>query len=163
VNRPRTFRLRQASEEDVPRLLRCLQRAFEPYHAQYSAEAFADTTLTPELARQRLGTMSVLVAHDDRGEVRGTISWKVESATSAHLRGMAVDPDWQGSGVAKALLDLAHQQIRDAHLSRVTLDTTLPLQRAIRFYERNGYRPTGRVTDYFGMPLREYALDLGRE
>ena len=35
-----------------------------------------------------------------------------------------------------------------------------PLQRAIRFYERNGYRPSGRVADFFGMPLFEYVKPL---
>ena len=33
--------------------------------------------------------------------------------------------------------------------------------RAIRFYERHGYRPTGRVSDFFGMELIEYAKELG--
>jgi hypothetical protein len=42
----------------------------------------------------------------------------------------------------------------------VTLDTTWPLQRAIRFYERQGYAATGRETDFFGMPLYEYAKPL---
>jgi ribosomal protein S18 acetylase RimI-like enzyme len=43
----------------------------------------------------------------------------------------------------------------------VTLDTTRPLQRAIRFYERHGYRQTGRVSDFYGMELIEYAKELG--
>lgn len=163
MNTPGTFRFRPASGSDVPGLLQCLRRAFEPYRAQYSAGAFLDTTLTEQSARQRLGTMSVLVACDESGTVRGTISWGVESAISAHVRGMAVDPDVEGSGVAQRLLDLALQQIRGTRRSRVTLDTTLPLRRAIRFYERNGFRPTGRVTDYFGMPLHEYVLDLDPE
>jgi len=45
----------------------------------------------------------------------------------------------------------------------VTLDTTRPLERAIRFYERCGYRATGVVRDFFGMPLFEYAKDLAGE
>jgi len=38
-------------------------------------------------------------------------------------------------------------------------DTTEPLRPAVRFYERNGYRASGRVTD-FGMPLFEYVKRL---
>jgi hypothetical protein len=38
----------------------------------------------------------------------------------------------------------------------VTLDTTEPLKKAIRFYLRHGYKPSGIVKDFFGMPLFEY-------
>jgi len=30
------------------------------------------------------------------------------------------------------------------------------LQRAIRFYTKHGFSPSGRVTDFFGMRLYEY-------
>jgi hypothetical protein len=38
----------------------------------------------------------------------------------------------------------------------VTLDTTAPLVRAIRFYERNGYARSGAVSNFYGMQLYEY-------
>ena len=41
-------------------------------------------------------------------------------------------------------------------LMRFLVDTTEPLQRAIRFYTRHGYSATGIVRDFFGMPLFEY-------
>ena len=44
--------------------------------------------------------------------------------------------------------------------ARVSLDTTEPLRRAVRFYERHGFRPSGRVSDFFGMPLFEYVKEL---
>lgn len=44
---------------------------------------------------------------------------------------------------------------------RLTLDTTRPLERAIAFYERRGYRPTGIVGDFYGMELIEYEKMLG--
>jgi hypothetical protein len=42
----------------------------------------------------------------------------------------------------------------------VSLDTTEPLERATQFYEAQGFRRTGRVSDFFGMPLHEYAKAL---
>jgi len=42
-------------------------------------------------------------------------------------------------------------------MKRITLDTTEPLNRAIRFYEKNGYRPTGKIGRFYGMPLLEYS------
>jgi hypothetical protein len=44
--------------------------------------------------------------------------------------------------------------------SRVTLDTTEPLARAIAFHRRCGHAPTGVVRDFYGMPLMEYAKHL---
>ncbi len=73
---------------------------------------------------------------------------------------MAVLPQWQGRGTAKELLEAAESQARAAGCTRVTLDTTAPLQRAVRFYEKNGYRATGVVGDFFGMPLYQYGKEL---
>jgi ribosomal protein S18 acetylase RimI-like enzyme len=44
--------------------------------------------------------------------------------------------------------------------THITLDTTPPLERAMRFYEKFGYRRSGRTTDFFGMPLFEYYKDF---
>jgi len=38
----------------------------------------------------------------------------------------------------------------------VSVSVPEPLRRAIRFYERNEFRPSGSVGDFFGMPLAEY-------
>jgi ribosomal protein S18 acetylase RimI-like enzyme len=60
---------------------------------------------------------------------------------------MAVDPSSQGAGLAGLLLDAAEQHFRSRGCSRVTLDTTAPLTRAIRFYERQGYRHRNVLRD----------------
>jgi GNAT superfamily N-acetyltransferase len=73
---------------------------------------------------------------------------------------MAVDPAWQGIGVASALLRAAEAALAERGCVRVTLDTTQVLSRAKRFYERNGYRLSGSVTDFFGMPLYEFFKHL---
>jgi GNAT superfamily N-acetyltransferase len=78
------------------------------------------------------------------------------SEGEGHLRGMAVRSEWHGAGAAQALLEHAESELRAQGCWRVTLDTTLPLERAMRFYEKNGYRRSGRVTDFFGMRLIEY-------
>ena len=79
-----------------------------------------------------------------------------------HLRGMAVLPSHLGAGVAGQLLTTAERELRDQQCVRITLDTTEPLRRAVRFYEKHGYRPSGRVTDFFGTQLVEYEKTLTR-
>jgi GNAT superfamily N-acetyltransferase len=71
-----------------------------------------------------------------------------------------VRAEWQGSGVAAQLLAAAESVLATRGCRRVTLDTTAPLARAIAFYGRHGYAPTGRAQDFFGMPLYEYAKEL---
>ena len=107
-----------------------------------------------------MSSMFIFVAVDRDGSICGTIGCNLAGDGEGHLRGMAVLPEQQGKGLAEALLERAESQLLECGCARVTLDTTAPLERAIRFYEKHGYRATGRVTDFFGMPLYEYAKNL---
>jgi GNAT superfamily N-acetyltransferase len=154
--------IHKAAVSDADAVLRCLHTAFEPYRCHYTPEGFLDTTLTRETLMARFGFMTILVAEAE-ARIVGTIACSVTNGSSpreGHLRGMAVLPDSLGTGVAEKLLAAAEEELRTSGCEVVTLDTTAPLQRAIRFYERNGYRATGKVGDFFGMPLYEYAKRL---
>jgi putative acetyltransferase len=96
----------------------------------------------------------------NNGDIVGTVACNMVSPQEGHLRGMAVLEAWQGAGVAQQLLEHAETELRLQGCARITLDTTEPLKRAICFYERNGFRLSGRVTDFFGMPLYEYLKSL---
>jgi ribosomal protein S18 acetylase RimI-like enzyme len=148
--------IRRAQVEEVDRICTCLESAFEPFRSQYTPGAFQDTVPSPEAVRQRLIDMTVYVAITASGEIVGTIASSM-AGEEGHLRGMAVRPAWQGRGIAERLLLTAEKDLLASGCARVTLDTTLPLQRAIRFYQKNGFVATGRVTDFFGMPLYEYS------
>ena len=174
---PPKFSIRRATASDAEGILECLHLAFAPYEQLYPPAGFRDTILTPETIHHRLKAMTVLVAVSESGQIVGTIGGNVVPASSkqpvassekeGHIRGMAVLPQWQGkqhgTGVAEELLRAAEGELRQLGCTRVTLDTTEPLQRAIRFYERNGYRASGKVGDFFGMPLLEYVKQLGPE
>jgi len=150
--------IRDATVADCQGILECLSLAFEPYETSYTPEAYEDTVLNSQALTLRLREMCVLVAVTAPGEtVVGTLAFSTARPGEGRLRGMAVRPDWQGRGIAKGLLDHAEVQLRAQNCTRVTLDTTAPLLRAISFYERNGYAATGREIDFFGMPLFEYA------
>ncbi len=151
--------IRPAIPQDSEAVLRCLHEAFEPYRSLYSAQSYLDTTLDRDSVVHRLREMHVLIAITAVGEVVGTVGGAA-NGTSGHLRGMAVLPKALGSGVARTLLDAIESYLRSLGCTVVTLNTTEPLQRAMRFYERNGYRGTGRIGDFFGMRLIEYAKPL---
>jgi ribosomal protein S18 acetylase RimI-like enzyme len=152
--------LRKATLRDMEAVLECLRSAFAPYEHYYTRVAFQDTTLTRESYPLRLQGMAVFVAVDNSDCIVGTIACNVVGNGEGHLRGMAVLPEFQASGIADQLLTCAEQELAKQHCSRVTLDTTGPLQRAMRFYERHGYRRSGKVGNFFGMPLIEYVKVL---
>jgi ribosomal protein S18 acetylase RimI-like enzyme len=154
-------RLRRATEQDLDAVRVCLSLAFAPYEEAYTAAAFRDTVPTIDGLVERLRTMTILVVEAEDGTVVGTIAYEVGHSDDGHLRGMAVLPQTLGAGVASQLLQAAEHALATQGCRRVTLDTTRPLQRAIRFYERHGYRQTGRVSDFYGMELVEYAKELG--
>ena len=152
--------IRKARLTDANSILTCLREAFESYRELYTREGFLDTVLTLETIRERMAAMTILVAINKDSEIAGTVACSVATPEEGHLRGMAVRPAWHGYGVAQQLLDAAEMELRHHKCRRVTLDTTEPLKRAIRFYEKNGFRPTGKIADFFGMPLFEYEKRL---
>ena len=156
----RKFTVTSADANDAAGILNCLHQAFEPYRERYTREGFLDTVLTPETLEQRLRTMAIFVARDLSGAIVGTIGCNRVDDSDGHIRGMAVLDAWQGRGVAQQLLEAAESELRTLGCRRATLDTTEPLQRAISFYKKNGYQATGKVEDFFGMPLFEYAKNL---
>jgi ribosomal protein S18 acetylase RimI-like enzyme len=172
--------IRKATPSDSAGILECLSAAFEAYRTSYTPEAFTDTVLTPDTLQRRLATMRLFVAVSESGEVVGTIGCHVVhyvvhpvvqpvahpvvqpvvQPKEGHIRGMAVLPTWQGSGVAAQLLQSAESELRDQGCSCITLNTTQPLQTAMRFYEKNGFRRSGKIKDFFGMTLFEYVKAL---
>ena len=152
------FFIRSANAEDSAAILRCLAAAFGPYRASYTSGAWLDTVLDSETLAQRLSAMQVLVAVSQEGIV-ATLALGV-NGSEGHLRGMAVLPAWQGRGASSALLLAAEAELAARSCKLITLDTTEPLARAMRFYEKHGYRRSGKVTGFFGMRLHEFVKEL---
>ena len=153
------FQIRQAVLQDSDQILACLQAAFAPYKHVYTAAAFADTVLDSLAIKSRIQQMHVLAA-TSQDQIIGTVSGALCGHGEGHLRGMAVLPEYQRAGVAKDLLSAIEHWLKSNSCNRVTLDTTLPLQRAMKFYEKNGYERSGRTTDFFGMTLIAYEKDI---
>lgn len=159
------FTVRMATAADASGVHRCISAAFAPYCAEYTPAAFADTVPGTPQVLQRIRSMHVMVAltADDPARVIGTLSASRVDAGHAHLRGMAVEPAFQGKGVAKALLSAMEAEMHAQGLDRITLDVSAPLWQAQQLYERGGFRRTGCVKPFFGMLVYEYEkrLDAG--
>jgi len=153
------YTIRTVEPEDLAGVSACLAAAFEPYRARYTDGAYDDTVPALNELGRRAENLRIFVAVDRRGRIVATVG-AGQTGSEGHLRGMAVLPECQGEGLGDRMLVTAESELKSAGCTRVTLDTTAPLARAIRFYQRNGYRPTGVVSDFFGMPLYEYEKTL---
>jgi ribosomal protein S18 acetylase RimI-like enzyme len=154
------FEIRQANPDDAPGILGCLERAYAPYRGSYTDAAFAETVLNNETLCRRLREMTVLVAVGEKGQVIGTVACRVDEGGEGHIRGMAVLPERHGCGVANSLLEQAESNLRGLGCKVLKLETSTLLQRAIRFYEKRGFRLTGETIAFFGMELVSYRKEV---
>lgn len=95
--------------------------------------------------------------------VVGAVAWCRMGHLEGHLRGMTVLRSVQGTTVAWSLLADAEKEVRMAGCHYATPFTTVVQKRAMRFYEKQGCSQTGKVKNFFGMPVREYGKALKLE
>ena len=129
-----------------------LYASFVEYEPLYTRQGFAATTPTAEqiLARMREGPAWVSVRQT---EVVGTVA-AVLKGQSVYMRGMAVLPAARGLQVGTRLIECVEDWALDLGYRRLLLSTTPFLNRAIRLYERCGFRRTDNgPRDLFGTPL----------
>ena len=112
------------------------------------------TTLAEHEARDQailahgLATRLVLGGFED-GRLMGTASLRAEHrAACAHrawLQAVFVRPVRQGSGLGDRLMAAAEAQARGAGVLQMELYVAAENARALRFYERHGFRVAGRL------------------
>ena len=101
------------------------------------------------------------------GEVVGLVSLAVTTGAdtrvpdpgTVYLWQMFVRRDWQGSGLAGALMDRVLEEARRRGYRQMVLWTPAGAAQARRFYEREGWELTGEQDpeSHFGLPLVQYA------
>jgi GNAT superfamily N-acetyltransferase len=77
---------------------------------------------------------------------------------TTYLWQLFVRPAWQGRGVATWLMGAAGEEAHRRGFDRLLLWTPRGAAQARRFYQREGWSPTGRVHESsgFGLPTIEY-------
>jgi putative acetyltransferase len=152
--------VRRAAEQDAQAVAEVLRQAFAEFESLYTAPAFAATTpgATLVLDRMREGPLWVAV-HGDR--IIGTIA-AVNQSRGCYIRGMGVAPDSRAHAAGRRLLTAVESFAAEARARRMFLSTTPFLDRAIRLYERFGFRRTAEGPhELRGTPLFTMTKDLG--
>lgn len=103
-----------------------------------------------------------LVARDGQGAAVACGALRQLDAASAEIKRMFVLPGHRGSGVAAAVLRSLESEAARLGLRELKLETGTAQPDAIRFYEREGYRPIDNFGPYAGEPLSVcYARSFG--
>ena len=83
------------------------------------------------------------------------LSWRDADGRFLVVHRLCVDPDWQGRGVAAALMDFAEAMAVEQGYSSIRLDTYVGNPKALALYEGRGYHRTGQVR----FPRRRFVFD----
>ncbi|MFX1390746.1 MAG: GNAT family N-acetyltransferase [Promethearchaeota archaeon] len=155
------FKIRKAKLQDAKGIHKVILSAFEEYRKYYSSKGFEDTVMSEELVLERMKNMTIYVAEDKNKNIIGTIGWQKISDKEGHIRGMAVNPKWQGkNSPASALLRTVEEDAFTQTCQFLSLDTTAILQRAQNFYKKHKFLETGKTGDFFGSKIYEYVKYL---
>ena len=146
-----TIELRRLNARDLPAIETIERRS---YRTPWSRSMFAG-----ELGKS---SSICLGAFDtESGQLLGylVISRYVDAW---HVMNVAVDPDYRGRGVASALLDRLFELTAGEGRRGYTLEVRVSNERAIRLYERMGFRARGIRRGYY-TDNREDALIMWKD
>lgn len=149
------FTIRTAKRSDLGALAALEERVFSS--DRLSPRSFRRLVASPGAALR--------VAVDADGLAGYGLVFVRANSRIARLYSLAVDPARRGLGLAGRLLDDAGRQARRRGCRALRLEVRADNPVAIRLYERAGYRPIGRVPDYYadGATALRYEKDLGAE
>jgi GNAT superfamily N-acetyltransferase len=170
---PEGISVRRATPADIETVIELIDTEIARY-AEW-APGWKPVGATPEM-RERLSPLYedderawiLLAFHGD--DAVGVVSLSVVTGADArvppegtvYLWQMFARRDWQGTGLAGALLDRLLEEARRRGYERIVLWTPAGAAQARRFYEREGFELTGEEDpdSKFGLPLVQYGREI---
>ncbi len=124
--------------EDLDSIVMLEQRAFEvgPYSRRMLQRLF------------RIKNSFNMVA-EDGGRVIAYVAAIPLGEDSADIESLAVDPDYQKMGVGAVLMDRIEEMMVERGISVSILEVRDRNSKAIRFYEKHGYKTVEHMPSYY--------------
>ena len=147
----------RATEKDLEELLALYQRAANQMHAEGLTQWQWGIYPTEELIREDVARGLMYIQRVD-GMLAGAVSivgtdlepeyeevpW-TGGLNPGYFHRLVVDPPMQGAGIAGGILDDLLQMLRRAGCDCARCDTSVENRRALRLYEKMGFRPCGYI------------------
>jgi ribosomal protein S18 acetylase RimI-like enzyme len=156
--------MRAATPADIPALLALVESGFRGDSAKRGWTHEADLlggqrTDAAALAEMIADPKQTLLLLDEGGALIGCVSVTDKGDSRAYLGMLTVNPDLQGAGLGRKLVDGAQSFARETLGARVMEMTVIKQrQELIAWYLRRGYADTGREEPFplddprFGLP-----------
>lgn len=129
--------IRQANLADVAQLKQCVDRAYAPLKARLPDLPDVSGGLEREI-EDRI----VLVAEMNDG-VAGCAVMSIDGSR-AHLVNIAVDPDFKGKGIGRALLEAVESRALRDGATGIALATHVGIPENVKLYRHLGWSETSR-------------------
>jgi ribosomal protein S18 acetylase RimI-like enzyme len=152
-----------ATTGDIPALLQLLNRAYRGDAARAGWTHEAD--LIEGEQRTDAGELTEKLTHPDAGILKYTGAdgslqacvYLEKKGSDLYLGMLSVDPEQQGSGIGKKLLQAAEDRARQQGCSAIVMTVISVRQELLDWYQRHGYQPTGEEEPFpnearFGKP-----------
>jgi len=147
---------RKAQIHDINDIHLVLSKAFEPYKKEYTNGALNATVLTPTVIQNRILDQKYEIFVVTTNEhIVGTVSYSKKDQDQLYIRSMAVHPDYQKRGIGLFILKKINELAKRKNIKMISLETSKPLKRAIKFYKNFGFNFTGVTQDFYGIEIYE--------
>lgn len=118
-------------------------------HRAFGNHAYDDPALRYML--EIANSITVVSVMEKRVVGYATVFFRKNSRI-AHLESIAVDPDYQGAGIGKMLMDGVEDASIEMNCNKIILETFEKNEAALRLYKHCGYSLKEVVIDYYHVP-----------
>ncbi len=129
--------LREATEVDIPELVRVIRAGFEQYRGQLDPPSGAHAE-TIDTLRGKFRKMKAVVAIADQ-QIVGCVLYELEH-DYIYLGRLAVVPDYRRLGIGRKLVAWVESQARKLAYPRVRLAVRIVLKDNQSYFQNLGYR-----------------------
>ena len=112
-----------------------------------SEEVIADLATPETFTASVAGPVRAMLLARIAGHVVGFVATRWVDESTAEITGLIVHPCNAGQGIGTALVERAIGALDPRLLESVVARTEVDIHRAIAFYERLGFRPSGPTTE----------------
>jgi len=146
---------RKAKINDTDKIYNTLSKSFEPYKKYFTKKGYNSAVLSSDEIQERIkkNIFKVYVVTIDN-KIVGTTSI-IQKNDRYYIRSLAVEPDYQNKGIGLFILENIFKIAKKENIKKISLDSFKPLNKAVNFYEKHGFKKTGITKDLYGNEIFE--------